>query len=387
MDRNALIQKNLKLNGVGLEIGPAFRPVCPKREGYHVEILDCCSKEDKLRDMNMDSQDMGIEDVDYVWKGERYTVLTGKKNYYDYIIASHVIEHVVDLIAFFQDCSEIMKDDGIISLAIPDKRYEFDHFRECSSIRTVIDAHENSVSRHSLGALMDASLNSVYVVAEDREKIANMPYFASLMRKSSFKYKRIHLLNEIMDNYSKETIYRNCHSWVFTPVSFQILVYELNLLGYIGLDIVSLVTIPERLEFFVQLRKVEEPLLLDKGKLLNLHFERRKEELEVFQREQALSEKMLECKQDQKKIFIYGAGEYAAQLTELFQQNDISVCAYIVSEGNSHEPVFYKKPVYELSQVKLDADNDVIFLGVGSLHSDEVISQLEQKGIHNFFVA
>ena len=165
MDRKALIRKNLNLNGIGLEIGPSDNPVCAKREGYHVEILDCNSKEEKLRTKHMEDRAMEFEDVDYVWKGERY-----------------------------------------------------------------------ATNRHSLGAFLDAALNSVLFETKDQSNISTMPYFAGLMSESSFQYGRyIPVLDEIMSGYSKEKEYRNCHSWVFTPASFQILIYKLNLLGYIDL--------------------------------------------------------------------------------------------------------------------------------------------------------
>ena len=95
---------------------------------------------------------------------------------------------------------------------------------------------------------------------------------------------------------------------------------------------------------------------------------------------------MMECKKLQKNVYLYGAGEYAAQLTELFQKYDISICGYLVSDGNSHEPSFYGKPVYELSEAPIHSDTDEIFLGVDSLHTDELIAQLEKKGIVNYFV-
>lgn len=133
MDRKQIIKRNLKLDGLELEIGPWCSPICPKSEGYQIQILDCASKEElqyQLQQLNSHSQSLyeekNIEEVDYVWSGEKYAGLTGKQNYYDYIIASHVIEHTVDLISFFNDCSDIIKTNGILSLAIPDKRYEFD---------------------------------------------------------------------------------------------------------------------------------------------------------------------------------------------------------------------------------------------------------------------
>lgn len=55
-----------------------------------------------------------IEEVDFVWRDENYSELTGKSKYYDWIIASHVIEHTPDLIGFLNDCDAILKDEGVI---------------------------------------------------------------------------------------------------------------------------------------------------------------------------------------------------------------------------------------------------------------------------------
>ena len=40
-----------------------------------------------------------------------------------------MIEHTPDLIAFLADCDAVLKDTGVLSLVIPDKRYSFDRFR------------------------------------------------------------------------------------------------------------------------------------------------------------------------------------------------------------------------------------------------------------------
>ena len=89
--------------GFGLEIGPSHNPIAPKKKGYKVHILDHLSTNDlriKYQDhgLNLDN----IEEVDFIWSGQPLHEIIGKKHCYDWIIASHVIEHLPDLISFLQ---------------------------------------------------------------------------------------------------------------------------------------------------------------------------------------------------------------------------------------------------------------------------------------------
>lgn len=40
-------------------------------------------------------------------------------------------EHEPDLIRFMNECDAVMEPDGILTLAVPDKRFCFDRFRPC----------------------------------------------------------------------------------------------------------------------------------------------------------------------------------------------------------------------------------------------------------------
>jgi SAM-dependent methyltransferase len=124
----------LDKTGLGLEIGPSHNPIAPKKKGFNVHILDHVSRAE-LRNkyqghgVNLDN----IEEVDFVWHGEPLQRLIGQIGCYDWIIASHVIEHVPDFISYLQQCEELLKPYGILSLVIPDKRYCFDYFSSSSS--------------------------------------------------------------------------------------------------------------------------------------------------------------------------------------------------------------------------------------------------------------
>jgi predicted SAM-dependent methyltransferase len=151
----------LDKTGLGLEIGPSHNPIAPKKKGYNVHILDHASAAE-LREkyqghnINLDN----IEEVDFVWHGETFKELIGKTSCYDWIIASHVIEHVPDLISYLQQCEALLKPEGILSLVVPDKRYCFDYFSSSSSTGNVLDAYAEKRVRPSHGQVFDHIANA-----------------------------------------------------------------------------------------------------------------------------------------------------------------------------------------------------------------------------------
>ncbi len=257
MDRKEKILRHINKNGAGIEIGPSYNPIAPKKEGYNVHIIDHLSKEEllvKYKDFHVDIKK--IEEVDFIWKGEKYADLIGKKKYYDWIIASHLIEHTPDLIDFFSNCDEILKDNGIISLAIPDKRYCFDHFRPITGISKIIDHHYQKIDKHTVGTVAEFYLN---VVSKNRN-IAWDPF-------TNGEYALVHSLDETKQKINtllEENKYMDLHSWCFTPNSFRLIINDLNLLGLISFKEIDFFP-TEGCEFFVTLGKdgkgIETPRL------------------------------------------------------------------------------------------------------------------------------
>jgi len=102
LSRNERVLYGCNLQGIGLEIGASYSPVVPKKAGYRVDILDhanATTLREKYQGQNVDVSN--IEEVDYVWSGEPLHELTEKKDYYDWIVASHVIEHPPTLCLFY----------------------------------------------------------------------------------------------------------------------------------------------------------------------------------------------------------------------------------------------------------------------------------------------
>ena len=125
MTRTELILSMIDLSGIGLEIGPGYNPLLPKSFGHRVETLDHATAEqirEKYR--NDPSVDISrIEEVDFVSDGRSIAEVVSKSGHYDYIVASHVIEHTTDMLGFLKDCQTLLKKTGNLVLAVPDKRH------------------------------------------------------------------------------------------------------------------------------------------------------------------------------------------------------------------------------------------------------------------------
>ena len=226
MTRNDKVLQHIKQKGWGIEIGPSHAPIAPKKEGHAVHIIDHMSREQLIEkyqghNVNLDN----IEEVDYVWQGESYVELTGKPKHYDWIIASHLIEHTPDLIGFLNDCDAILKDDGVISLVVPDKRYCFDHYRPVTGLSKIIDSHFSKSNIHSPGTVAEFCLNAVL-------KAGELGWHAG----TGGEYSLAHSLDnarDCMKSVLQDKIYMDMHAWCFVPHSFRLIIHDLFSLGLI----------------------------------------------------------------------------------------------------------------------------------------------------------
>jgi len=220
MNDKEKVLKYIDKNGWGVEIGPSHNPVAQKKEGYKVHIIDHMNQEaliKKYRDHQVILEN--IEEVDFIWQGESYSELTGKNNFYDWIIASQVIEHTPDLIGFLNDCDSILKDDGVLSLVVPDKRYCFDHFRPITGLAKIIDSHYQRNTIHTPGSVAEYYLN---VVSK-----ANITAWDPSITGT---YACVHSLEDAtqgMKSVLNDKTFIDVHAWCFVPQAFRLLIHDL----------------------------------------------------------------------------------------------------------------------------------------------------------------
>ncbi len=228
MTREDKLLFHLKKDGFGVEIGASHSPIAPKKSGYNVHIIDHATRDElaekyKNESVNLDN----IEDVDFVWTGETYAELTGKTNFYDWIIASHVVEHTPNLIGFINSCDEILNDTGVLSLAVPDSRFCFDHFRPLTGLSRVLDAHFQGHTMHTTGSIAEFNLNHVM-----KDSYPGWGENIFLKEEYAFPFSNEKVLETIENSLNKDG-YIDCHAWCFSPHSFRLMVHDLYELGFI----------------------------------------------------------------------------------------------------------------------------------------------------------
>ena len=239
------------LAGYGLEIGPSYNPVVPKSTGYRVDTLDhadAAQLREKYRNHDIDLS--AIEEVTYVWNGEPLDELTQKANHYDWIIASHVIEHTTDLVSFLIQCEKMLKVGGVLSLAVPDHRYCFDVFRPASTCGEVVQAFMEKRRTHSAAAIFDHfSLAAMKngALAWTKESVGDYALI----------HETIHHAQAVLESTQMSGDYLDIHNWRFTPASFRVIMSDVRTLGYTTMTVKSFLP-TAGYEFFCQLEKNPE---------------------------------------------------------------------------------------------------------------------------------
>ena len=68
---------------------------------------------------------------------------------YDFVFASHVIEHVANPLKALAEWSRITRDGGTIVFVVPHKDGTFDHRRPVTTLEHLVDDEKNDVSEHN----------------------------------------------------------------------------------------------------------------------------------------------------------------------------------------------------------------------------------------------
>jgi SAM-dependent methyltransferase len=155
----------------GCEIGPLDRALVSKMDGTVYYVDHCDTETLKTRwasDVNVDTSQLH---VDAVW-GKRTLrgALTASTDFpsrspvgLDYVVASHVIEHVPDVTTWLNEIADVLKPAGDLRLAVPDRRYTFDFNRRETELAEVLEAYVCQRRVPSAGRILDFALHMATV--------------------------------------------------------------------------------------------------------------------------------------------------------------------------------------------------------------------------------
>ncbi len=186
------------------------------------------------------------------------------RHHYDWIIASHVIEHTPDFVGFLRECQTMLKPGGRLSLVVPDRRYCFDICRPASTPGEILQAHFERRTAHTLGTVWDH-----FSLAMKRNEAVS--WARQTQGPDTLIYPDIEEAKRKMAA-ARAGEYVDVHNWRFTPTSFYLALHDLWTLDLIQLDLCSYFE-HEGCEFFVQMEKrVGGRSVVDRQELIHAAF-------------------------------------------------------------------------------------------------------------------
>ncbi|MGH7158052.1 MAG: methyltransferase domain-containing protein [Candidatus Saccharimonadales bacterium] len=128
------------LSGHGIEIGAAHLPVSMPM-GVKVTYVDVFSADDLRKVFPREYAKVDIVEVDVVDDGETLTKF--KSNSLDFIVANHFIEHCLDPIGTILNMYKKLRKNGVLYMAVPDKRLTFDKPRPITAYSHLLEEHKD----------------------------------------------------------------------------------------------------------------------------------------------------------------------------------------------------------------------------------------------------
>ncbi len=241
--------------GRGLEIGPLHRTLVPRDQAdvRYLDVRDRAGLVEWYDEMDPDVVTADIPEVDYFLiqpDGRTLTMVEAAREGapFDWVVASHVIEHIPDLIGWLAELAELVADDGRVVLAVPDRRFTFDAYRPLTTVGQMVQAHLDGDTRPSTRAVYDHYAGTVDYnhmnLWRGERPFYDGPRFGAASAEDQL---RRALAGEYVDS----------HVWLFTPDTFLRQFRELRLSGRSEWYVDAIVPTPrDEIEFRVRLRRV-----------------------------------------------------------------------------------------------------------------------------------
>ncbi|MCU1362131.1 MAG: hypothetical protein JWN99_3420 [Ilumatobacteraceae bacterium] len=233
-DRTEMLVGRIDLTTAkGLELGPLTHPVIRRDMGAiryadHVDTDTLRARYRLHEGFDVDA----IVPIDYAIGAGSLHDAVGADAPFDYVLGSHVIEHVPDLVRWLDDVRSVLRDDGILTLAIPDHRRCFDALRSPTVVADVVHAHVTRATVPTPRQVFDHYSSAV--TWHGSIAWAEEPPIGELVS--------VHSEHEAIERATASDLsgeYDDVHCWVFTPRSFRRVVAAMQRLGLMSFRLES----------------------------------------------------------------------------------------------------------------------------------------------------
>jgi len=217
-----------------LELGPLNRCLL-NREKYKNYFFGDIRSTEEIRELykgNEYLEKTGLEvDIDSIINIDFVINSTYKETFkgiekFDYIIVSHVLEHIPNMLFFFKDIQSILKPGGEIIIIYPDRRFCFDALRFDSSFSDIYDTYVNG-GKNMARRVLDFFTN---VLNENNAKTLWENHRRLFLFETEKDYKKnIEIYKEV----SVGKIQEDIHYWPFSDYAFLRFLHEATRYGFL----------------------------------------------------------------------------------------------------------------------------------------------------------
>ena len=159
MNYRATLANNY-LIGKGVEFGALHNPLKIDRQKALVLYADKYSKSDLIQNFpELKKIQESIVETDIFLDLDRDNIQALIEHDFDFYIANHVIEHLINPLKFLDRLNRVMKRGSYLYLAVPDKEYTFDRHRELTTWEHLYKEYLRNTTKLSKKHLEDFIIN------------------------------------------------------------------------------------------------------------------------------------------------------------------------------------------------------------------------------------
>lgn len=87
-----------------------------------------------------------------------------------------------------------------------------------------------------------------------------------------------------------------------------------------------------------------------------------------------------------KNVYVYGCGNYGRQFYHMLNECGVTLKGFIISDGEERSIIENCGKVYYLSEIELDKESDMIYLGVNMKLHKEICAELDKRQISAYII-